>query len=264
MNATATYQHPQPLCKVSGGETASSPSSLAFADKYDVDHAQQYDQKHPETLASRLSNWREQHLARQALIDAGNPDSVLDLPCGAGRFWPLLAERSHRQIYAADNSADMLQVALTNQPPQLAERVIPFRTSAFAINLPDSSVDNIFCMGLLHHIEQPEQRRAILREFHRVTRDTVVLSLWVDGNYKAWRRRKLERKRAAEHPGETNHNRLVISRTEIEQEFQQAGFKIVNHRNFLIGYAMWRIYTLRKENNNEIPFSNLQQQPDQK
>jgi cyclopropane fatty-acyl-phospholipid synthase-like methyltransferase len=30
---------------------------------------------------------------------------VLDLPCGAGRFWPLLAEKPNRVIIGADNSS---------------------------------------------------------------------------------------------------------------------------------------------------------------
>ncbi|MEZ5528489.1 MAG: class I SAM-dependent methyltransferase [Porticoccaceae bacterium] len=254
MSASVEYLSPLPVEPVESLEAP--PVSLPFAQKYDREHSRDYFHKPQETLTRRLSNWREQQLARRALEDAGNPDTVLDLPCGAGRFWPLLAEHSQRQIFAADNSGDMLQVALTNQPAQLAERVIPFRTSAFAIDMPDASVDNIFCMRLLHHIEKAEQRLAILQEFQRVTRDTVVLSLWVDGNYKAWRRRKLERKRAEEKSANRDGNRFIVARGQIEQEFQQAGFKIVNYRNFLMGYAMWRIYTLRKENNNEIPFPN--------
>jgi len=238
------------------------PPSLAFSEKYDRVHAQQYFDKHHESLSRRLSNWREQRLARQCLEDAGNPDTVLDLPCGAGRFWPMLAENIHRQIYAADNSGDMLQVALAHQPEHLAERVIPFRTSAFAIDMPDASVDNIFCMRLLHHVASPEHRLAILREFHRVTRDTVVVSLWVDGNYKSWRRKKLEAKRGKLSGDHANQNRFIVARKEIESEFHAADFEIINHRDFLMGYAMWRMYIIRKANNNEKPFHRSSQQPD--
>jgi len=244
---------------ITSRETYAPPVSLAFSEKYDREHAHQYFHKHRESLARRLSNWREQQLARLSLADAGNPETVLDLPCGAGRFWPLLAENGQRQIYAADNSGDMLQVALTHQPQQLTERVVPFRTSAFDIDLPDNFVDSIFCMRLLHHIGQRKHRLAILREFHRVTRDTVVLSLWVDGNYKSWRRRKLEQKRAQQPTGDLN-NRFVVSRKTIEEEFRLAGFTVHNHRDFLMGYAMWRMYILRKENNNETPFSHATEQ----
>ena len=50
-------------------------------------------------------------MARRALALAGNPKSVLDLPCGAGRFWELLAENPERELYAADNSENMVAVA---------------------------------------------------------------------------------------------------------------------------------------------------------
>lgn len=172
---------------------------------------------------------------------------MLDLPCGAGRFWPMLAEQPNRVILAADNSADMLNIARASQPAHITEHVRTFQTSAFAIDLPDNSVDSIFCMRLLHHIEEPEHRLALLKEFHRTTRDSVIISLWVDGNYKAWRRKKLEKQRLQEDPCYKSANRFVISQKTVEQEFVQAGFSIQNHLDFIPGYSMWRVYVLRKK-----------------
>lgn len=220
---------------------------LDFSRKYDQDHSQQYLHKHQDGIARRLSHWRDLQVARRALKLAGDPDLVLDLPSGAGRFWPMLAEQPNRIILAADNSADMLVTARSAQPREVVARVNTFQTSAFAIDLGDKSVDCIFCIRLLHHIKSAVHRLEILREFHRVSRDTVILSLWVDGNYKAWSRRRLEQRRAAEgRPGQ-NQNRFVVARKVIAQEFQQAGFQVVAHRDFLPGYAMWRTYILRKE-----------------
>lgn len=181
-------------------------------------------------------------MARRALKIAGDPDLVLDLPCGAGRFWPLLAEHPSRMIFAADNSADMLAIAEASQPREILYRVESFQTSAFAIDMGDNAVDNIFCMRLLHHIADPAHRLAMLREFHRVTRDTLIVSLWVDGNYKAWKRKRLERRR----PAKDNQNRFVVARSVIETEFAEAGFDILDRNDFLPGYAMWRVYVLRK------------------
>src|SRR5690606_40469966 len=59
---------------------------------YDRQHAYEYLHKHQDGPARRLSHWRDEQMARRALKIAGKPDLVLDLPCGAGRFWPLLAE----------------------------------------------------------------------------------------------------------------------------------------------------------------------------
>lgn len=224
-----------------------SPIKLDFSLKYDQSHAQEYLHKHQDGVARRLSHWRDVQVARRALKLAGEPNLVLDLPCGAGRFWPMLGEQPNRVILAADNSADMLETARSGQPDEVVKNIHLFQTSAFAIDLGANSVDCIFCIRLLHHIESPEHRLTILREFNRVSRDTVILSLWVDGNYKAWKRRRLEARRATKGRSSQNKNRFVVSRAVIEQEFQQAGFQIVGHLDFLPGYAMWRTYVLRKQ-----------------
>jgi len=226
-----------------------APIKLAFSDKYDQEHAQQYLEKHQTGLSRKLSHYRDQQLARRALALADQPNLVLDLPCGAGRFWSTLAEQPNRIILAADNSTDMLATAMAAQAKHITEHVRTLHTSAFDINLPDNSVDNIFCMRLLHHIEKPEHRLALLKEFHRTTRDSVIISLWVDGNYKALRRKALEKKRAQRGKVQENSNRFVINRATVEQEFMQAGFSIQTHLDFLPGYSMWRVYVLRKNNN---------------
>lgn len=227
--------------------TQSHPIELEFSRKYDRDHAQQYLHKHQDGLARRLSHWRDVQVARRALKMAEQPNLVLDLPCGAGRFWPMLCEQPNRVILAADNSADMIATARAAQAPEVVERINSFRTSAFDIDLGDNAVDCIFCIRLLHHIESSEHRLAVLREFHRVSRDTVIVSLWVDGNYKAWKRSRLEARRAAEGRTTQNQNRFVVPRALIEREFREAGFDIIGHLDFLPGYAMWRTYVLRKE-----------------
>jgi len=96
---------------------------LEFSHKYDKQHAEAYFRKHREGMARRWSHSREEHVARKALILAGQPQLVLDLPCGAGRFWPLLLEKHDRQVIAADYSADMLEVARDSQPGFVTGRV---------------------------------------------------------------------------------------------------------------------------------------------
>ncbi|MBC3364619.1 class I SAM-dependent methyltransferase [Pseudomonas sp. SWRI154] len=215
---------------------------LDFSEKYDEQHAKEYFHKHRSGLSRRLSNLRDQQLARRALALAGDPGLVLDLPCGAGRFWSLLAEKPNRVIIGADNSEAMLKTAMSVQPADAVKRVQPLHTSAFDIALPDNAVDSIFCMRLLHHIGEPAHRLAILREFERVSRDSVIVSLWVDGNFKAWKRKRLERTR-----GQKDYqNRFVLPAATVEDEFRQAGFRILEQLDFLPLYAMWRVYVLRK------------------
>jgi ubiquinone/menaquinone biosynthesis C-methylase UbiE len=221
---------------------------LVFSAKYDHEHAAQYQRKHNESLSRRLSNWREQKVARTALRTAGEPLEVLDLPCGAGRFWSILPETPRRRLIAADNSQGMLDVAAQAYPEALADRVRLLRTSAFAADLDDEAIDCVFCMRLFHHIGQSADRMAILREFRRITRDTVIISMWVSRNFKARRRAQLEQKRKIDFSKTANYqNRFVLRASDVEQEFIDCGFDIVGHHDFLPLYAMWRTYVLRKK-----------------
>ncbi|MCX4186851.1 class I SAM-dependent methyltransferase [Methylophaga sp. OBS4] len=215
---------------------------LEFSSKYDQVHALSYFVKHENSFWRRLSNKREQHLARKALHLAGNPHSVLDLPCGTGRFWSMLAERPDREIHACDYSQEMINTGLQYRPAELVDRVSTFQASAFSLPVEDGFVDTVFCIRLLHHIGDHDDRMHILREFHRVARDTVIVSLWVDGNIRSWKRKRLERKRDKR----PYQNRFVIPRTVIESEMKLAGFEITARLDFIPFMSMWRFYILKK------------------
>lgn len=193
-----------------------TPNASQRATSYDHLHATKHLQKHELSLTRRLAHWRDEQQTRRALKLAGDPDMVLDLPCGTGRFWPLLAEQPNRLIFAADDSTDLLESAEAAQPLEVLMQVESFQSSACAIEMEDNFVDSVLCMDLLHQIADPAQHLRILREFHRVTRDTLIVSLKLD------------------HPAL------------IEAQFDQAGFDILDHSDFLPGYALWRIYVLRK------------------
>ena len=215
---------------------------LAFSAKYDHTHSEAYFQKHRQGFWRKLSNNRESKIARLALQAAGNPASILDLPCGAGRFWQTIVASGATELTAADASEAMLEVARTSQPEALVSRFKFLQTSAFDIKLPDNSVDCIFCMRLIHHIGEPHDRLRLLQEFHRVARDTICISLWVDGNYQAWRRKRLEAKRVRK----GYQNRFVIPAETIEHEFATAGFKVRHRLDMTPFISMWRVYVLEK------------------
>jgi SAM-dependent methyltransferase len=230
-------------CEIMEEKGPMSVHALEFSKKYTPEHAREYHAKHRRTLGRRLSNLREQQMAAWALSLAGDPVSVLDLPCGTGRFWNQLAGKQDRILLAADNSGAMLSVAQSVHPVELLERIQLFPCSAFDIALRDASVDHVFCMRLLHHVVRRADRLAILKEFYRVTRETVALSLWVGGNYKALRRRRLEARRTHK----PYQNRVVLETAVVEREFAEVGFTIVGHSDFLKFYAMWRVYVLQKQ-----------------
>ena len=209
---------------------------LVFADKYDAVHAHRYFVKHRTGWRRRMTTWRETWLLRRALKLAGDPDSVLDMPCGAGRFLPMLASTPARHLFAADNSAAMMRTAQSYLDPTLRERIRFCRMTAFDLPLADGAVDHVVCMRLLHHIADSEHRLRILGEIHRVARSGATFSLWVDGNLHARRR---QARAAASSTGTLN--RLVIPRERIEVELARSGFFIRARLDVLKGISAWRL-----------------------
>lgn len=224
--------------------TQSSGDELEFSKKYDEKHARNYFEKHRDGFWRRLSDWRDHQIARKALRIAGNPREVLDVPCGTGRFWDVLAEDHDRVIHASDYNQIMIDTGLANHPREITGRIRSFQSTAFDLPVPDNFVDNIFSIRFVHHLGEAEDRLRLFKEFHRVSRDTVILSMWVDGNIKAMARESLEKKR----PGRAYQNRFVIPVATIEEEFARSGFSIVERLDFLRYYHMWRTYVLRKTN----------------
>jgi SAM-dependent methyltransferase len=215
-------------------------NELTFSRKYDSARARRYYEKHESGIWRRLNTWREAGMARQALLLAGRPMSVLDLPCGTGRFWDLLAEEPHRKIYAADLNPAMFETGLKFRPATLTKRIEAFQGSAFSIPRPDGFVECVFSIRLLHHIERAEDRLAILREFKRVASSTIIVSLWIDGNYRAMRE---QRRSLRSGP---SRDRYVLSRSTIENEFLDCGLSVTGRVDFLKYYSMWAAYVLKK------------------
>src|SRR5262245_47074188 len=61
---------------------------------------------------ARVRTWLERRALTRAIELAGRPSSVLDIPCGAGRFWPTLLECCPGEILAMDIDATMIGVAM--------------------------------------------------------------------------------------------------------------------------------------------------------
>jgi len=211
-----------------------------IAGRYDAETARSYLKMHRGGWGRRVSSWREIRLARRALAIAGDPDAILDMPCGTGRFWPMLAATPARRLLAGDNSPAMLAAAIAHTAPATRARFEAQRMDAFALPLADGAVDHVLCMRLLHHFAAPADRLGILREIHRVARAGATVSVWVDGNLQAWRRRVQERRRAADSPP----NRIVVPRSIIEAELAAAGFRIRARLDMLRGIAKRRLYVL--------------------
>jgi len=217
--------------------------ALVNGDPYGGGAAAAYDRRHRSSLRTRLTTRRELALLSKALSVAGPGITALDLPCGAGRFWPAFANAGVTSLIAADVSQEMLQVARTNRLSETVPREF-LHTSALCIDLPDADVDFVACMRFLHHLALPEDRLQLLSELRRVSRRYAAVTLWVDGNFGALRR--MRRQSIDPKPG--FGRRICRPRAEAEAEFRQAGFKLVDRYDVWPWLSMWRLYLLERTN----------------
>lgn len=113
---------------------------------------------------------------------------VLEAMCGAGSTTVPL-QRAGARVIGLDLSAEMLRGFVQRSPATPA-----LRGSVLRIPLADASLDAVFVVGGLHHL-QPHVARAV-DELHRVLRPGGTLGLvephsaaWLDRLRRAWYRR---------------------------------------------------------------------------
>lgn len=82
--------------------------------------------------------------------------SVLDVPCGTGTIsLPLLTCAS--KLTFIDISSNMAALAKKNIPVGSEHKVNVINEDFFKLNIPQDSYDLVICLGLLAHVNSPEQ-----------------------------------------------------------------------------------------------------------
>jgi SAM-dependent methyltransferase len=104
--------------------------------------------------------------------------AVLDLGCGTGEnLVPLIKRGAH--TIGVDISPDLIRLAQRRVNDAEAESEVRVG-SAYATGLPDDSIDVIFCMSLIHHLEiarvRDEMRRILKPGGHIVLKEPVRFS----------------------------------------------------------------------------------------
>jgi ubiquinone/menaquinone biosynthesis C-methylase UbiE len=103
---------------------------------------------------------------------SGPYSTILDIGCGAGKALPALdAHFKPDRVIALDIDPAMIGFARREAAGcrcEVALKVGP----ATALDLPDASVDMVFCHQTFHHLRSPDRAA---REFHRVLKPGGVL-----------------------------------------------------------------------------------------
>jgi ubiquinone/menaquinone biosynthesis C-methylase UbiE len=102
---------------------------------------------------------------------------VLDLPCGDGRNLPALAPGASILIGGdtSDNAIAISRKVLARE--SLGNKLVFLKIDAYSIEIPDGSIDGVFCWDLLGHLTSPDKA---LREIYRILRPGghLVANMW--------------------------------------------------------------------------------------
>lgn len=186
-------------------------------ERYDTRHtAERYKAVYDERLGRKLSDRLERRLYGRFLAHLGPCETILDLPCGAGRLFSLLSAHAPRVI-EADWSGTMLALDRADHDGRAAGYV---RCSALEIPLRARAVDLAVSIRLSHHLTSPEARLAHLAELFRVADRGVIVSWFSATSFKN-RLRELRRR----FDGRRSKNTLTYE--QVRTQSAAAGFREV-------------------------------------
>ncbi len=181
----------------------------------DVRIAELYDQTRFTGFLGRIKLIRDRVLVSRALREAAPIDRLLDLPCGTGRFVPVLEELAGR-VVSADISLEMMAVATSRFPGVRASFV---QCSVEGLPFRDSSFDLTFTARFLLHLPS-DLRRAALSELSRVSKRWVFFDCLMEAGPKGWLRRLLAPLKRGRKP------KKRMGREELSRVLDQAGLEI--------------------------------------
>ena len=109
--------------------------------------------------------------------------TLLDIPCGTGRFTDLWTDRGY-QVLGADLALPMLLEARRKHP-----HATFFAADLAHLPFADDALDLGICIRFLHLVREPELRIRFLRELRRVCHQGAVLDYRHAHTFRVWGRR---------------------------------------------------------------------------
>jgi SAM-dependent methyltransferase len=180
--------------------------------------AEDYDFHRFSTPERQKRNARKWAAIQKALSLTTGVRTILDLPCGTGRFTGALA-RAGYEIVGSDISMEMLGKAASipdGKQPSIRGYV---QANAEHLPLRNDSLDCVVCIRFMMHVD-PAHRVNMLREFARVSRRWVI----VDYRHKYTFRYVLTHTFGKLGLGRTPLSR--VSRDDLHDEFRRGGLVI--------------------------------------
>lgn len=193
-----------------------------------TDKARNYMRRRYRSLDQRLVNALESRIITGFIDDlTQSGDTVLDVPCGYGRFTEYCLARQ-LDVTVVDIKPAMLTV-LQEQLGALPG----YCASSDSLPFPDNSFDVSICIRLMQHLHRPEQRRATLSELARVSRNGVVVTVYDQSRLHTFIHRSRKLKRLHRYTD-----------AELNDDLNNAGLRIVESRRPLPGLHAQRVLKL--------------------
>ncbi len=152
---------------------------------------ERYEEDRFSSLLGKYRYYREQK-AVSALVDKlPSGISLVDCPCGNGRWWDVLAKKADH-IIGLDVSPAMLDAA--RRKASVFEIDIDVQKGdAEALPLGDNCVDYTFCHALTKHLPIPVQWQ-VLEELSRISKKGIICSFGIFNHltYECWRWRNVK------------------------------------------------------------------------
>ena len=126
-----------------------------------------------------LVNRREQALVRQLLarIDP-RPASILDIPCGHGRFTAQFRATALEQVVCSDLWQRHLDAVAAAEPPEGTPIVLRQADLLGRLPFGDREFDLVFDFRLFQHLQEAGQRRHVAAELTRVAGRHLIVSYY--------------------------------------------------------------------------------------
>jgi len=137
-----------------------------------IEKASGYDEIRYKGIHGRLKNWTKKLAIGKGLSYIGPIESILDLPCGTGRFYSFLSRKGYN-IFGADISHEMMMVS-KNKNRSYSNHHGYVQCDAEHIPFGDGSIDCILSIRFMFHLP-PDVRKRVLSEMYRITGRWVIV-----------------------------------------------------------------------------------------
>lgn len=122
----------------------------------------------------------DKEFAQNLLDMVGAESTILDVPCGTGRFYSIFSKVN--KLIMIDRDTSMLESLKERHNP--GDNIQVLEGDITSIQLDDNSVDLCMSMRMFHHIDSDEFVLKVIKELSRVSSEYVAFSFY---NKNCWR-----------------------------------------------------------------------------